>query len=341
MLHARVAGYDPAWVDALYEQRAIFEAANKGLSFVPVDEVPWFRGRTVRAKKTIDEHPDLADRILERISGSGALSSLDFGREVRGTTDWFGMPSNTVRDVLEALTLTGVLGLARRDGARRYYDLIERLVPARVLAADPPFEERMKHRLLSRHRAHGLLGAAGVNDVLTGLGPAKPDPRWPGYRGRDALRRDLIDEGALLPVTIEGVRGTRFVLPYEADLLAAAPEPASTVAFLSPFDPLVWDRPFLQRLFGFDYVWELFVPPAKRRWGWYVLPILFGDRLVGRIEPRIDAAAGHVEILNVWWEDGFVPGRAAGFADALRDALEAYRRFAGVDEVRGAALDPG
>lgn len=333
MLHARVAGYEPAWVDDLYERRLIFEALNKGVSFVPVEDVPWFRGRTVRAQQTIDEHADLAARILERIRDSGPVSSLDFEREARGTTDWFGMPSNTVRDLLEAFTLTGVLGLARREGSRRFYDLIERLLPARVLAVDPPFEERMKYRLLSRHRAHGLLGAAGVNDVLTGLGPAKPDPRWPGYRGRDALRRDLLDEGSLLPVTIEGVRGTRFVLAEEAGLLAAPPEPAPTVAFLSPFDPLVWDRPFLQRLFGFVYVWELFLPPQKRRWGWYVLPILFGDRLVGRIEPRIDAAAGRVEILNLWWEDGFVPDDEPGFQDAMHEALEAYRRFAGVDEL--------
>ena len=85
----------------------------------------------------------------------------------------------------------------------------------------------------------------------------------------------------------------------------------------------------LGSLFEFDYVWELFVPPAKRRWGWYVLPMLFGDRLVGRIEPRIDRAGGRVQVLDLWWEDGFAPRRAEGFVDAMRDALRAYLRFAG------------
>ena len=82
-------------------------------------------------------------------------------------------------------------------------------------------------------------------------------------------------------------------------------------------------------MFDFEYVWELFHPPAKRRWGWYVLPLLFRDRLVGRIEPRIDRDEGRVQILNVWWEDGFAPRRAEGFVDAMRDALRAYLRFAG------------
>jgi uncharacterized protein YcaQ len=328
VLHARIAGYDPAWVDELYAQRRIFESYNKGLSFVPAEEVPLFRGWTARAQKTIDDHPDVAARVLERVRADGPLSSLDFERHAGGTTDWFGMPSNTVREVLEAYTLTGVLGLARRDGSRRYYDLLERLLPPQ---AEPPLEERMRHKMLSRYRAHGLLGTGGGNDIFSGLGALKPDPRWPGSPGRHGIRDSLVEEGALVPVTIEGVRGKRLVLPEELPLLADPPEPAPTVAFLSPFDPVVWDRPFLQSLFGFHYVWELFLPPAKRRWGWYVLPVLFGDRFVGRIEPRIDREAGIVEILNVWWEDGVDPKR---FAGPLRDALDAYLRFAGVERLR-------
>jgi uncharacterized protein YcaQ len=322
VLHARVADYDPAWVDELYEQRVIFESVNKGLSFVLAEEVPRFRGWPARAQRTIDAHPEVAARVLERIRAEGPLSSLDFERHAGGTTDWFGMPSNTVREVLEAYTLTGVLGLARRDGTRRSYDLLERLLPPQQL---PPLEERMKHRMLSRYRAHGLLGLGGGNDIFSGLGAARPDPRWPGYPGRNAIRDALVDEGALVPVTVEGIRGKRLVLPDEVDLLASPPEPAPTVALLSPFDPLVWDRKLVLDLFGFHYVWELFLPPQKRRWGWYVLPILHGDRLVGRIEPRIDRDEGRVEILNLWWEDGVSP---ASVSDALDEALDAYARFA-------------
>ncbi len=240
------------------------------------------------------------------------------------------MPTNAVRAVLEAYTVTGVLGLARRDGNRRYYDLLERLLPADVLARSVPQREQFRHKLLSRYRAHGLLGVGGGGSgIFGGLGPAKPDPRWPEYPGRTALREDLIADGKLVPVEVEGVNGKRFVLEEEAGLLERPPEPPPSVAFLPPFDPLVWDRPLLGSLFEFEYVWELFFPPDKRRWGWYVLPMLFRDRLVGRIEPRIDRAAGQVQVLGLWWEDGFAPRRSEGFVEAMRDALRAYLHFGG------------
>jgi uncharacterized protein YcaQ len=338
MLHARVAGYDPAWCDELHERREIFEAYNKGLSFVLASEFPWFRAQ-LRATppSVIVENPEVGERVLERIRAEGPLSSRDFERERGSTTDWFGTPTNTVRALLEAYTLTGVLGLARRDGNRRYYDLLERLLPAKLLRRAVPLPEQLRHKLHSRYRAHGLLGIGGGGDIFGGLGPAKPDPRWPGHPGRTALREELVDNGDLVPVEVEGVRGKRFVLREEVGLLEAPPEPPPSVAFLPPFDPLVWDRGLLGSLFEFDYVWELFHPPVRRRWGWYVLPMLFRDRLVGRIEPRIDRASGRMQVLGLWWEEGFKPKRADGFVDAMRDALDAYMRFAGVDNAEWAS----
>ena len=337
VLHARVADYDPAWCDQLYERREIFEAFNKGLSLVPMGDLPWFRVRSSRnASRTLTDNADVAERVLERIRADGPLSSLDFESERGATTDWFGVPTNTVRAVLEAYAVTGVLGLARRDGNRRYYDVVERLLPADVLAREIPLREQLRHKLLSRYRAHGLLGMGGGGDVFSGIGPAKPDPRFPEYPGRTALREELVATGELVPVEVENVRGKRLVLRAEVDLLERPPEPSPSVAFLPPFDALVWDRALLGSLFEFEYVWELFFPPAKRRWGWYVLPLLFGDRLVGRIEPRIDRAGGRVQVLAVWWEDGFVPGRAEGFVDAMRDALRAYLRFGGATRIEWA-----
>ena len=337
VLHARVAEYDPAFCERLYERRKIFEAYNKGLSLVSIDELPWFRVTSSRnASCILAENADAAGRVLERIRAEGPLSSLDFESERGATTDWFGVPTNAVRAVLEAYAVTGVLGLARREGNRRYYDVVERLLPADVLAHEIPLSEQLRHKLLSRYRAHGLLGVGGAGDIFGGIGPARPDPRWPGYPGRTALREELVATGELVPVDVENVRGKRFVLGAEVDLLEDPPEPAPSVAFLSPFDPLVWDRALLGSLFEFVYVWELFVPPAKRRWGWYVLPMLFGDRLVGRIEPRFDRAGGRVEVLGLWWEAGFVPRRAEGFVEAMRDALRAYLRFGSATRIEGA-----
>ena len=100
------------------------------------------------------------------------------------------------------------------------------------------------------------------------------------------------------------------------------------MTFLAPLDPLVWDRDLLRELFGFDYVWEVYVPEHKRRWGYYVLPILFGDRLVGRIEPRIDRARGHGPHPRAVVGGGLRPAAAEGFVAAMRAALGAYLRFA-------------
>ncbi len=337
VLHARVADYDPAWCDLLWERRELFEAVNKGLSFVPTSDFPWFRARLSRRSETLlAENSDVAAKVLERVREEGSLSSLDFERQLGETVDWFGVKTNVVRAALEAYVVTGVLGLARRDGSRRYYDLIERLVPEEVLEREIPLTDQFRHRMRSRYCAHGLLGASSGGDVFGSLGPAKADPRFPGFPGRTALREGLIADGELVPVEVEGVRGKRFVLRGEVELLEAPPETPASVAFLSPFDPLIWDRALLRSLFEFEYVWDLFFPPEKRRFGWYVLPILFRDRFVGRIEPRIDRSAGSVQVLGLWWEEAFDPRRAEGFVDAMREALHAYLRFAGASRTEWA-----
>jgi uncharacterized protein YcaQ len=335
VLHARVADYEPAWCDVLYERREIFEATNKALSFVPTSEFPWFRH--VMGRKgprfhaaALAENAAVAEGVLERIRAEGPLSSRDFEREAGPTKDWFGMPENAVRAVLEAYTVTGVIGLARRDGNLRYYDLLERLLPAEVLACQVPEREQLQHKMLSRYRSHGLLGPGGAGGTFDRIAPPRSTPE---RVGRNELREDLVEAGALVPVEVEGVRGKRLVLAEELAPLQAPPEPTPSVAFIAPFDSLLWDTALLSSLFHFDYVWEGFFTPAKRRWGYYVLPIIFGHRFVGRIEPRIDRDRARVEVLNVWWEDGFTPRRADGFIDAMRDALHAYVRFAGADRL--------
>lgn len=339
VLHARVADYDPAWCDLLYERREVFEAYNKGLSLVPTSEFPWFRGtRRQKPEQVLAENAEVAKGVLERIRAEGPLSALDFERHSAGDPwGWEWGTVSDVRAVLDAYTLTGVLGLARRDGNRRYYDLLERLLPGDLLAREVPLREQLRHKLLSRYRANGLLGLGGGGDVWGGLGYARPSPKLPGFPGRYVLQQELVEDHELLPVDIEGLRGKRFVVPTDVELLAAPPEPPASVAFLPPFDSLVWDRSFLRSLFDFDYPLELFHPAPKRRYGWYVLAILFRDRFVGRIEPRIDRAEGRVDVIGLWWEEGFLPRRADGFVDAMRGALHAYLRFA---EARSLAWAP-
>ena len=341
VLLARIAGYRREWTDQLlYVDRALYETYNKGLSLVPTAELPyyrvtWDRSATRHDTGSFDEHAPLVAELLERIRAEGELSSTDL--EPRAAIDWYWRPTNPVRALLEALAEAGILGLSRRAGNRRYYDLVERLFPAGLLADRRDEHDQLLHKLLSRHRAHGLLGTSGNREMWLGIGPVVAEPGDPPWRSRAMLRRELVELGELVPVEIDGISGERYVLSAEVGLLDVAEaelaagrgpgghEPAA--AFLAPLDPLAWDRALLRSLYRFDYVWEVYVPEAKRRWGYYVLPILYGDRLVGRIEPRIDRAAGALRILGLWWEDGFEPLAEPGFAEALAEAISVHRRF--------------
>ena len=351
VLLSRIAGYRREWTDALlYEERRLFEAYNKMFSIVPTAELPfyriaWDRSRVMHDGAAFDEHAPLVEELLERIRSNGRLSSRDM--EPRAAIDWGWRPTNQVRAILEALAEAGILGIARRDGNQRVYDLVERLFPADVLAERPSARDQYRHKLLSRYRGHGLLGGTGAGELFYGTYPGAAlgteDGLPLGTAARKVLLAELVDEGDLLPVDVEAVRGIRYVVASEIHLLrqaerevaAGAPPDgeAPGVAFIAPLDPLAWDREFLRSGFGFDYVWEVYVPAAKRRWGYYVLPVLFGDRLVGRIEPRIDRKAGVLTIVDAWWEDGFDPLAEEGFARQLAAAIDAHRRFAGVKRV--------
>ena len=337
VLASRIAGYRRAWTDGLlYGERRLYEAYNKGLSLLPTTELPWHRigwdrNLVKHGDTAFVEHEALVAELLERIRADGPLSSTDV--EPRAAIDWYWRPTNQVRAILEALAEAGLLALARRDGNRRIYDLTERLFPPELLATRPTERDQRRHKLLSRYRAHGLLGRSGSAELWIGTAPAirKPDQLSQPTRGE--LLAELVDDGTLVPVTVEGVRGDRFMLATELELLEAArdaPDPPSDlqgVAFLAPLDPLVWDRDFLRSLYDFDYVWEVYVPAAKRRWGYYVLPILYGDRLVGRIEPRAERRTGILRVIDIWWEPDFDPMTTTGFPEAMTTALEALARF--------------
>ena len=339
VLLSRIAGYRRGWTDHwLYEDRRLYETYNKSLQIVPVAELPFYRWTWDRMKArhdagAFDEHAPLVEELLARIRDHGALLPRDVG--AREAIDWYWRPTNQVRAILEGLAESGTLGIARREGNLRVYDLAERLFAADVLADRRPPEEQQAHRLLSRYRANGLLGASGNQELWVG---------GTGYAAdRAAVRATLMDDGRLVPIQVEGIRGERFVVSEDLKHLAAAEreveagtppggaEPA--VAFIAPLDPLCWDRDLLRRLFDFDYIWEVYVPAEKRRWGYYVLPLLYGDRLVGRIEPRIERRANTLHVVGLWWEPGFDPLATDGFVAALADALIAHRDFGGVETI--------
>ena len=336
VLHARIGGYRREWADEwLYgPDRRLIELYNKSLNIVPMAELPhyriaWKRSGDYYNDRILAEQGDVAKAILKRLKTDAPLSTAAFTEHAHNI-DWWWAPTRASRAVMEALFVTGRIGIARRDGNRRYYDLIERLVPAELLKRSEPEEEAMTHRLLSRYRATGMtMPSNGTqSEVMYSAGSTD-----------DRVRRTarLVEDGVLLQVEVEGLKGTRYILAAEEPILDSTADPASitpSVSFLAPLDPLTWDRKGLLRgLFGFDYLWEVYVPEAKRRWGYYVLPILFGDRFVGRIEPRLDRKARALAIVGIWFEPWFEPTESSGFLAAFAEALEAYRAFVGADRI--------
>ena len=342
-LHARIQGYRRGWCeDWLYgDDRRLIELYNKSLNILPMSElahyrVTWDRNAPGMEAGILREQADVAQAILARIEAEGALSTAAFA-DHKHAVDWWWAPTRAARAVMEALFVAGRLGIARRDGNRRYYDLIERLVPADRLAERAPEEAGRRHRLLSRFRATGMTSPTGaVAEVMYSVGNAADRVRWTA---------ELVEEGVLLPLAVDGLRGTRYILAEERRILEAAANPSDQpppgVTFVAPLDGLLWDRRLLRELWGLEYLWEIYVPEAKRRWGYYVLPILYGDRFVGRIEPRYERSTRTLRIVGISFEDHQAAMEDPRFLPALDEALEAYRTFVGADSVTWPRSGPG
>ena len=179
------------------------------------------------------------------------------------------------------------------------------------------------------------MGVGGAGELVLGTGKAPERARTTAA---------LVEEGVLIPAAVEGFREVRHVLADELPILEATEKPrrtAPSVSFVAPLDQLMWDRRLVKGLFGFDYIWEVYIPAPKRRHGYYVLPLLFGDRLVGRIEPRYERASRTLRIAGIWFEDGFGPMEEPHFVPALANALDAYRSFVGAQSVTWPGTRPG
>ncbi len=346
VLLARVRGYRrehcDRWLYGQARDRRLFEAYNKSLNILPIDELPYYRIAWDRAHERyagtiLTERAGAVRTILDRLDAEGPLATTAF-KDMGEAVAWHWAPTAEGRAALEALFESGRVGIARRDGSKRTYDRIERLFPAELLSRRVPPEESLRHRLLSRYRAVGLMGEGGAPELVAGTGTAAE---------RSKRLAQLVGDGTLIQVDVEGLRGPRHVLADELDLLEATARPprrrAAGVTLLAPLDPLMWDRRLVRALFGFDYIWEVYTPEAKRRHGYYVLPLLFGERIVGRIEPRLDRGASRrrrirdraqaaLEIIGFGLEPGFELDEP-GFVPALAETLEALRRFAGVERL--------
>jgi uncharacterized protein YcaQ len=269
----------------------------------------------------------VAAAILERLGREGPLPGSAFVERGAARLHWGWGKITVPRALLYGLFRTGQIGIARREGNLRVYDRMDRLFPAALLEARLPDEEVRRHQLLSRFRGVGLLGLRAGAEIWSGTVPA---------RERARLTEAMVADGALRRVRVEGVRDERYMLASDAPFLRGGPLRRREVALLAPLDPLVWDRELLRQLFDFDYVWEVYTPEKSRKHGYYVLPLLWGDRLVGRIEPRIDRKAEVLRVPAARLEQRMRRTDRLDFDSALARALEAHRRLSGARRIERA-----
>ena len=332
ILFARRPRYRPENLGRLVEGRALFEHWTHDAAVIPMAFYPaWALKRRRDAARLAQryrvwqrhEFQTEFDRVLAMIRERGPVCSNDLGpdtpRKAGGWWDWH--PAKTA---LEYLWRSGTLEICHRSGFRKFYDLSERVVPEALRAAAWDEAETVAWLMRGALARLGFATAgelADFWDIVT-----KDEARaWCAA----ALARGEIAEVAITGA--DGAERVHFAAPEVQVEAAAAPEPGGSLRVLSPFDPALRDRKRAERLFGFHYRIEVFVPEAKRRYGYYVFPLLEGDRLVGRIDMKADRKAGVLNVTALWPEPG---GRfGAGRSARLEAELARVARLAGVARV--------
>ncbi len=299
---------------AAYVHRDLFEYWGHEASLLPVTTQPLLRwrmaraesgaagwGRTVQVKR---EHPEFVEHLVQRIRDEGPSSAGDLHDGAAPVGPWWDW--SLTKTALEHLFWSGRVTTASRRGFERVYDLAERVLPPAVLAAPTPCESDAQRELVRiAARAHGVATETDLRDYFR-LGVAD---------ARTAVR-DLVDAGELQPVEVEGWGKPAYLWPG-----SRVPRRVTASALLSPFDPLVWERSRTSRLFGFDYRIEIYVPAAKRTYGYYVLPFLHDEALRARVDLKSDRKQGVLRVLASWLEPGSDPvDTASALAAELRTA---------------------
>jgi uncharacterized protein len=326
VLWSRLGPYEPRWLDELLAEGKLFEYWSHAACFLPIEDYSLYRrlmleGRE-KTRSWFEAHPQEVERVLAQVRERGAVRSAEFERaDGRGGGWWDWKPE---KRALEHLFAAGELMISRRDpNFHRVYDLrervLERALPGWEDAPAPTHEEVRRVFALKAVRALGVVVARWVPDYF----------RTP-KKGVAGLLDELVGEGKLLRARIAGWDEPAYVHPDNAGLaervLSGGLLPSSTT-LLSPFDPVVWDRARASELFGFEYRIEVYTPAARRRYGYYSLPILHRGALVGRLDAKAHRKRGIFEVKTLHLEPGVLVTEdlVAGLAGALHECAGWHR----------------
>lgn len=331
ILFSRNQTYRREDLTALLEQdRLLFEHWTHDASILPVAFYPYWKHRFVREESRILERwrkwrePGFEDAFEEtywRIVQGGPVLSRELKEDDHKSGGWWNWhPSKTA---LEFLWRTGKLTIAARQNFQKIYDVSEKCIPAEYLAAEVSHDEFIDWACRA---ALMRLGFATPGEIVAFWNLVSPQEakQW-----LDSHREEL-DEVVVLPANGGKVRPS-FVFRERLPSLLAVPEPPKRIRVLSPFDPLIRDRARTERLFGFFYRIEVFVPEAKREYGYYVFPLLEGDRLIGRIDMKANRKAGSLDVKRLWLEKGVKA--SSGRLEKLDAELLRLAKFTGVEKV--------
>ena len=332
VLQARVSNFQPSMLEELlYQDRALLDAWDKMRSIVPVEDWPHFRRRRDGARKYRGRSRDEVDAVVpavrRELEARGPLSSidLDFGR----TVDWSWAPARLARAVLESMCDWGDLIVHHKVNTRKVYDLVHKHIPHEILSAPDPNETTEAYHEWYVQRRVGSVGL-----VPDGGGAAGAWLGLPGIKSREraAIVERLLGRGCLLQLDVEGLARPCLIRSADAatlDRVLRDDGAPARAAIIAPLDNLIWDRRFAEELFGFSYVWEVYKPVDQREYGYYVLPVLYGDRFVARFEPGRKGKREALTIANWWWEEGVAP--SPEMQAALVDCFSQFLAFLGRD----------
>ncbi|MFN8371526.1 MAG: crosslink repair DNA glycosylase YcaQ family protein [Anaerolineae bacterium] len=299
VLWSRLGDYDPRWLDELLEEAALFEHFANANCLVPIEDYPlYLAGSRIfdwrDPRRWLAEHPTLKERLLKHIRVHGETRHTDFKRTDGQKTTWDNPKEEQV--ALDYLVYAGELMIRRRDNFQRVYDLRERIYPDADKLPAVSRDEAHEQFVLYTVRALGVVKAEWVSHYY----------RLKNSEASAALKR-LEKQGRVLTVNVEGWDKPGYFHPDHLKRVEAAAEgriPRSKTTLLSPFDPLVWhDTPTLE-LFDFDFPIEFYFPESKRKYGYYSLPILHNNALIGRLDPKAHRQQGVFEVKSLHLEPG-------------------------------------
>ncbi|WP_171013089.1 crosslink repair DNA glycosylase YcaQ family protein [Microbacterium sp. 2FI] len=327
-LFSRLGAYDTTALDRLLFARGApyVEYWAHVAAFVPAADWALFRFRMddMRAKygagsDWYDANRTIIDWVRAELADRGPLRPAQIEHDAKAGPrgpwwDW-----DVVKHALERLWLFGDVAIAGRRGFERDYALAEDVIPATVLAAPVARDDAVRELVRRAAQAYGVATASDLADYW----------RLKNRRAVMTAIGELVDAGELEPVTVAGWRSGGRPLPAWVHAGAALPRRVDAVAILTPFDPVVWFRDRAERLFDFEYRIEIYTPAPMRRFGYYSLPVLIGDDLVGRVDLKADRASSTLLVQSAWWEHAKPADAAARLADELRAAA----RWQGLERI--------